>query len=317
MLRSVEFGHGMSPKRFLLFPALLLLLYLGVYSWNQRTHILDDFVSSTGLEAAGAILKCVLGVRDTVRDSWNRYLDLVDVREENEELKKQLKEARFRLVLAAEDRAELVRLRDLLTIAPPEGWKNLGARVLAGRLGGNAALVSVIIGRGYLTGAIPGTPVMTADGVAGRVLRAGPTTATVLLLADPGSRVAVISQDNRVQGVLVGAGPLNPLELFFVSQNTSVSPGELLVTSGLDGAFPKGLAVARVISASPSDLSPFQAVRAEPLADLTNLEELLLISREPGSVLREASPVRQPAGRDLSLSRDQVAPAMPVPRSSR
>lgn len=285
----------MSPKRFLLLPALLLLLYLGVYSWNQRTHVLDNFMGSIGLEAAGAVLKAVVTARDTVHDAWSRYLDLVDVREENEELKKQLSEARFRLILAAEERAELLRLRDLLTLSPPEGWKYVAARVLAGRLGPNAALASVTIGRGYLTGAVPGTPVMTPRGIAGRVLRAGPTTATVLLLVDPGSRVAVISQNNRVQGILTGAGPFRPLELQFVSHNTAVDPGEILVTSGLDGAFPKGVPVARVVSATPSDLSPFQSVQAELLADLNHLEELLLIEREAGALSGESAPVRQPA----------------------
>lgn len=304
----------MSPKRFLLLPALLLLLYLGVYSWNQRTHVLDDLTTFLGLESAGAVLKSVLAVRDAAHDAWSRYLDLVGVREENEELKKQLSEARSRLVLAAEERAELLRLRDLLTLSPPEGWTTVAARVLAGRLGPGAALVSVTIGRGYLSGAVPGTPVMTPEGIAGRVLRAGPTTATVLLLVDPGSRVAVISQDNRVQGLLTGAGASRPLELEFVSHNTSVEPGEILVTSGLDGAFPKGIPVARVLSATPSDVSPFQSVQAELLADLSHLEELLLIERKAGVLPGEASPVRRPVGdRVLSLGRSAVTPVQATP----
>ena len=64
----------MSPKRFLLLPALLLLLYLGVYSWNQRTHVLDDFTAFIGLEATGAVFKSVLAVRDAAHDAWSRYL---------------------------------------------------------------------------------------------------------------------------------------------------------------------------------------------------------------------------------------------------
>lgn len=171
----------------------------------------------------------------------------------------------------------------LLTLTPPEGWQTLGARVLAGRMGANSALASVLIGRGYMTGAIPGTPVMTPQGVAGRVLRAGPSSATVLLLVDPGSRIAVISQESRIQGVLVGGGPDKPLEMRFVSHNDVIRAGEILVTSGLDDAFPKGIPVARVLSATPSDLSPFQSIQAAPLATLSDLEELLLISRVEGS----------------------------------
>ena len=235
------------------------------------------------LEASGVVLKSVRMVQDTVMGAWNRYLDLVDVREENDELKKQVEQLRHKLLMASEERAELVRLRRLLTLTPPEGWQTLGARVLAGRMGANSALASVLIGRGYMTGAIPGTPVMTPQGVAGRVLRAGPSSATVLLLVDPGSRIAVISQESRIQGVLVGGGPDKPLEMRFVSHNDVIRAGEILVTSGLDDAFPKGIPVARVLSATPSDLSPFQSIQAAPLAALSDLEELLLISRVEGS----------------------------------
>ncbi len=272
----------MSPKHLLLIPALALLLYLGMYSWNQRTHILDTVVSSTGLELSGAVLKAMHFVKDSVTGTWHRYLDLVNVREENDVLKKQLEQARLRLALATEEHAELLRLRRLLTFNPPEGWETLGVRVLAGRMGPNAALATVLAGRGYLTGATPGTPAMTPDGIVGRVLRAGPSTSTILLLVDPGSRIAVVSQENRVHGILVGDGPGKPLMLQFVSHNMQIAPGELLVTSGLDDVFPRGIPVARVISATPSDLSPFQTIQAAPLATLSNLEELLLITRLPG-----------------------------------
>lgn len=284
----------MSPKRLLLIPALILLLYLGAYSWNQQTHILDDITAHTGLEMVGAVLKSIVAVQDEIKGTWQRYLDLVNVREENEELKQQLTEARYRLVLAAEERAELLRLRSLLAFSPPEGWQSTGARVLASRLGSNGVLASVTIGCGYLTGAVPGTPVMTPDGLTGRVLRAGPSTATVLLLVDPGSRVAVISQTTRVQGILIGAGAENPLEMQYVSHNAELNPGEILVTSGLDAAFPKGLPVARVMSATPSDLSPFQSVQATALANLRNMEEVLLIHRNAEFLPDTPSPVRQP-----------------------
>ena len=273
----------MSPKHILLIPAFALLMYLGMYSWNQRTHVLDNFAANTGLEASGAVLKSLRLVEDSVMGAWNRYMDLVNVREENDSLKKEVEQLRHKLLMASEERAELVRLRRLLTLTPPEGWQTLGARVLAGRMGANSALASVLVGRGYLTGAVPGTPVMTPQGAAGRVLRAGPTSSTVLLLFDPGSRIAVISQESRVQGVLVGGGPDKPLEMRFVSHNDVIRAGEMLVTSGLDDAFPKGIPVARVLSATPSDLSPFQSILATPLATLTDLEELLLISKVEGA----------------------------------
>ncbi len=306
----------MSPKHILLIPALALLMYLGMYSWNQRTHVLDGFAANTGLEASGAVLKSVHLVQDTVMGAWNRYMNLVNVREENDVLKKEVEQLRHKLLMASEERAELVRLRRLLTLAPPPGWQTLGARVLAGRMGANSALASVLIGRGYMTGALPGTPVMTPEGAAGRVLRAGPTTATVLLLFDPGSRIAVISQESRVQGVLVGGGADKPLEMRFVSHNDVIRPGEMLVTSGIDDAFPKGIPVARVLSATPSDLSPFQSILAVPLATLTDVEELLLISKVEGSPASSevsAPGVPLPSGETASRTPEPGQPGSPLP----
>ncbi len=268
----------MPLKRLLLILAFGLLLYLTIYSWNQRTHFLDKAVTNTGLEASGLVIKSVLFVQDCVSETWKKYIDLISVHEENELLKKQLSEAKINLFLNNEDYAELIRLRKILTLSPPKEWEMQGARVLAGRMGSNAVLATIIIDHGYITGAIPGTPVMTQEGIIGRVFRSGPTTATILLLTDPVSRIAVVSQKNRVQGIIVGSGTTTPLEMQFVSNNSSVMPGEILVTSGLDEAFPKGIPVAKVVKIKTSDLSPFQSIQAVPLANTSNIEELVLLN---------------------------------------
>lgn len=269
----------MLTKRLLLISALTLLVYLGSYSWNQRTHFLDTIVTNIGLETSGYVIKSVLFVQDTIRDTWNNYIDLVSVREENESLKQELFQTKMNQIISNEEKAELLRLRKLLLLSPPKGWEIQATRVLAGRMGSNAALATVIIDRGYLTGSTPGTPAMTEDGIVGRVFRAGPTTSTVLLLVDPGSRIAVVSQKSRVQGILVGSGPMAPLEMRFVSRNRTIKSGEILITSGLDEAFPKGIPVATITTVTDSDLSPFKSIQAIPLATISDIEELLLLEQ--------------------------------------
>jgi len=280
----------MNPKRLLLLPALALLLFLGIYTWNQRTESLDSTAMNTGLEASGAVLKSIQGVRTTITEIWTRYLDLIGVREENELLKKQIAELQARLTMTTEDRAELLRLRSLLQLPPPENWQALGCRVLGRRIGPNSPLITITIGRGYLTGSTPETPVMTTAGVAGMVLRAGPHMSTALLLTDPGTRIAVITQKSRIQGILAGTGQFNPLELNFIPYNAPIESGELVVTSGMDGIFPKGLPVARVSAVSSSDLGAFLSVQATPIADLSTLEEVILLVRKPDSLLTPSSP---------------------------
>lgn len=248
-----------------------------MYSWNQRTRTLDELAASVGLELSGAVLKAMRATEDVVSGFWERYFDLVGVREENERLKARLADLESRLLANGEDLAELKRLRALIQLPVDKSWRPLGARVLAGRMGPNAVLDSITISRGYATGGRPGTPLVTHLGLVGRVLRASAHTATALLLTDPGSRIAVFSQNSRAPGILTGQGTDRMLEVNFVQRDAGVKQGEVLITSGLDGKYPKGIPVARVLSVAPSDYTQFMAIYAEPLVDLHNLEEVLLL----------------------------------------
>jgi len=268
-----------NPRRLFFLPVILLFLFLGLFTWNQRTGRLDALTVNLGLEATGAVLKPGVWLYDQVHGFYARYIDLVGVREENDALKAEVERMRGELGSLAEDQAELRRLRALLSLPDADFGKPVGARVIAGRIGPNAVLESVTISRGYLSGGAPGTPVITNLGVVGRVLRASPNTATVLLLTDPGSRIAVLSQETRTPGILAGRSTRLPMEMRFVTRNYTVRPGEILVTSGLDGIYGKGIPVARVLSVAPSDFSQFQNILAEPLVDVERLEEVLLLER--------------------------------------
>jgi rod shape-determining protein MreC len=271
----------MNSRRLFFIPVILLFLFLGLFTWNQRTGHLDALTVNLGLEATGAALKPVVWLFDKAHGLYRRYVDLVGVREENDVLKAEMERIRGELATFAENMAELHRLRALLSLPDAELLKPLGARVIAGRIGPNAVLESVTISRGYLSGGAPGTPVITNLGVVGRVLRASANTSTVLLLTDPGSRIAVLSQESRTPGILAGRSTRLPMEMRFVTRNYTVHPGEILITSGLDGAYPKGIPVARVLSVAPSDFSQFQNILAEPLTDIERIEEVLLLEH-PG-----------------------------------
>jgi rod shape-determining protein MreC len=107
-------------------------------------------------------------------------------------------------------------------------------------------------------------------------LKAGPSTSVVLLVTDAGSRVAVTGSRSRVQGILAGGGAGAPMELRFVSRNALLEKGEILVTSGMDAACPKGIPVARVTDMAAGAMF-MQEIRAEALADFSSLEEVLLL----------------------------------------
>lgn len=315
----------MTPKRFFLVAAVLLILFLVMYSWNRRTQVLDDLAANVGLEISGAVLSPLRTVQDLALGFWNRYFDLVDVREENLRLKARMEELEAQLLAAGEDQAELRRLRELVRFPVDVRWRPLAARVLAGKLGPNGVLDSITISRGYVNGARPGTPLVTNMGLVGRVLRSSAHASTVLLITDPASHVAVFGQESRAAGILKGTGTGRDLEVSFVQRDAGMKNGEVLVTSGLDNKYPKGLPVGRVTRVAPSDYTQFMAVNATPLVNLQHLEEVLLLEKSglelppeepegPPPVL--VGPPRPPHLMRLSATKEPAAPSTEPPKKA-
>lgn len=272
----------MTLKRAFMLLVLGLFMYLGLYTWNERTGYLNTLAENTGLEIIGQVLAPVDWIVTEISRTWDSYVDLVNVREERDFFEESLANATALINNMQEEQHELLRLRELLSFSTPEHWTPIGARVIGTRIGPQAALNSLILDKGFATGATPGTPAVTKNGVVGQILRSSPHFSTVLLINDPSCRIAVISQESRFQGMLSGNGPGRPLDVHYVPPNAQVRIGELLLTSGLDGLFPKGIPVAWVESAKPSDTSPFQTIKAWPLVQLNRLEEVLLLQPSSG-----------------------------------
>lgn len=135
------------------------------------------------------------------------------------------------------------------------------------------------VDKGSAAGVENDQPAVSLKGVVGRVLETGVTTSNLLMLTDANSRIAVIGDTNRSPGMLAGQGYGQPLKLLYVNLNAAIEPGELLISSGLSGIYPKGLPVARVTRIQRSDISLFLTVLAEPLVDVAELEEVLLLKR--------------------------------------
>ncbi len=253
---------------------------MGLFTWNIRTGYIDALTSYTGLEFARWVLAPGKWVYGETRDLVNRYLYFVGAREENDLLRRQLDAARLELAETREKAAEAERLAAILRMQPPWGWTRSAARIISHRLGPNAALETILIDKGALSDLNVNTPVVTPEGVVGRVLRLSPSAANVLLITDPNSRVPVVSQSRRTQGILRGEGPDRELVVEYVPLESPITEGEILVTSGLEGVFPKGLPAARVTSVSRHGSSLFQAVRARALFNPHRQEEVALLRRD-------------------------------------
>ncbi|MBT7178088.1 MAG: rod shape-determining protein MreC, partial [Nitrospina sp.] len=118
--------------------------------------------------------------------------------------------------------------------------------------------------------------VVTDSGVIGQVIHAGLNTSKVLLIVDGRSAVDALFQESRISGVVVGAGE-NECELKFVPNTADVKVGDQVLSSGLGGIFPKGLIIGTVSQVSRKKQGLFQDITLVPSADLSRLEEVLVL----------------------------------------
>ncbi len=236
-------------------------------------------------------------LKDKVTYLWQSYLALVGVAQENARLREDLALAQQELAGVREDQKELERLRRLLDVPALDNWSKSAARVIAMRFGPHAGADTLLINKGFAGGATVGCPAVTRQGLLGRVYKMAAHTSTVLLLTDPGFRVAVISQESRVRGILAGTGRPDVMEMRYVAQNAQIKPGELLVSSGVEGTFPKGIPVAKVQSVRPGHEILFLQVNAAPVVNPENVEEVVLLippRDAPQTPVRQIDPDVQP-----------------------
>ncbi|WP_027177739.1 rod shape-determining protein MreC [Maridesulfovibrio bastinii] len=266
-----------------------LFIYLSLYSWNLRTGQLDRIATFTGLEAVKWIVVPGQWASDEISDFWNRYIYLVGLKQENDLLSSQNDFMRLEIISLKEKAKEADRLAGLLAFPPVEGWNVDAARVITHRMGPSAALNSIVIDKGQMSGVHDDIPIMTPYGVVGRVMQTGLSASNVLLVTDPNSRISVRGQSHRASGLLIGGGDGRMLQLKYMKLNAMVDKGEILITSGLAGIFPPGLPVARVTSVERSDISLFLKVQAEPLVDIHNLEAVLLVRKDVAAATNSTS----------------------------
>ncbi|MGB7188575.1 MAG: rod shape-determining protein MreC [Acidobacteriaceae bacterium] len=210
------------------------------------------------------------------RSVWYGYVDLIHVRRENASLQQQIERLRLEQASIAQDAAQGLRLQRMLGFQEKYIRKTLPAQVI-GTSGSNQSQV-VYIDKGSRDGLQQDMPVITADGIVGKVKDVFPHTSQVLLATDPTSGLGVILQNTRIRGILRGRA-YGQLEVADISPDSRIAAGEPVVTSGGDQIFPRGLPVGTVekVIADPEH-DPLVDVLVRPAAKLSQLEEVLVIT---------------------------------------
>jgi rod shape-determining protein MreC len=232
------------------------------------------------------------GVR-SVRDLWNNYAELRGARDENQALKQQVADLELRLQEQRALAARTARLRELLQLQQATPLPTLAAEVIGGNPNPMPGIREITIGRGTADGVLPGMAIISPRGIVGRVIgQPAAHAARVQLLIDGNAAAGAVTERARAGGMVVGVEgePLLAMEL--VSNLQDVKSGDLVVSSGVDGIYPKGYAIGWVETAERGK-GLYLTISVRPAVDFNSLEEVLVVLVPPGPAVSDEE---KPAG---------------------
>jgi rod shape-determining protein MreC len=270
----------MFSRKTLLIVGLILLLAANVIglTLSGRSRDADWGLGQVGLALVAPFQAVVSYSLRWAGDVWRHYFVLVNTARENDHLKKELARAWAHNDRLTETVQENRRLRRLLDFQQAVGLDVLPAEVIG--KDPSPWFRSVIIDKGRLSGVRKGQPVVTAQGIAGQVAEVAERYAKVLLIIDQNTAVDTLVQRSRARGLVTGTSDERCIFKYVVRQD-DVQVGDVLISSGLDGVFPKGLKVGSVSAVEKAGADIFQEVMVAPSVDFATLEEVLVIRSPP------------------------------------
>ena len=233
------------------------------------------------VEITAPIQKIIKQTIDITEKFWLNYFLLVNIRHENIQLKRKVDVLRMENSQYRELLSTHKRLKELLQFRHTTNRPILAAQVIG--LDPTGWFRSVIIDKGIKAGLRLDMPVVNACGVVGRIVSVSPDYAKVLLVIDQNSAVDCLMQRSRDRGMVKGLST-EMCKLDYVVKSSDVDVGDIVVTSGLGGVFPKGLPVGRVLDVKINPGELFKDIRIKPAVVFSKLEEVLVILKEDTSL---------------------------------
>ncbi|HQH99993.1 MAG TPA: rod shape-determining protein MreC [Deltaproteobacteria bacterium] len=208
---------------------------------------------------------------------WDTYIGLVNTSRENEELRKQIDKLRVQCMSMNDLRAENKRFRAMLDFKEAHQEYSL---IPASLLSQDITLIfkTAIIDKGTISGFHIDMPILSPEGIVGKVVAVSPHTSQILLITDPNSAIPAIIESTRVKGIIKGRGG-NLLSLEYVRRTENVKIGDCIVTSGLLGMFPKGLKIGYVQEVKRDVNKIFSDIVVKPCVEMDKIEGIFGIDQ--------------------------------------
>jgi rod shape-determining protein MreC len=269
---------SIGPRTRRVFLALLILISVTIFLLPRQTQKLLGNVGNPLSHLVAVPLEGFTAMDGGIRGFWSHYIALQDVYEQNLALKKDIERIKGQLTQLREQVIISEQLNQLLAFQQAGPIQTVAARVI----GRNATnwYRTLILDKGGREGIKPNMGVITHAGVVGRVVKAHPSTAIVLLLTDPNVAVPAMIQGSREEGIVQGTTQ-GYIRMKYLPPLSPVQIGEDVVTSGLTGAFPRGLQIGQIGRLQKADTDLFRSAEIQSAVEFQKLEGVMIIT-SPG-----------------------------------
>ncbi len=291
------FKQGTPARVKAVFCALLAIALLIV---DSRMHSLT-FLRQAVATALYPAQKIALMPRDTFDNVSTYFSRLSAIEKENKTLESQQAARAQQLQQAQLLITENAQLRKLLGAQQQQPVKSVMAEILYDAR--DPFTRKVIMDKGTQHGIAAGQPVIDDVGIVGQVTRVFPFSSEVTLLTDKDQAIPVQVARNGLRSVAYGSGESGYLDLRFMSANADIKKDDVLVTSGIDGVYPAGLAVAKVISVETKSADAFAHIVCEPIAGIEKHKQLLILLVNPNPEPRPDDVAPPASNKDEALSK--------------
>jgi len=276
----------MFSRRTMMIVGLIVVIAVNIIilSISSRTREPAYGLGRLAIYVVSPFQKAVTETVQFVEGVWEHYFHLVSVAQENDQLRRQLDKALERSHQLTEVELTNQRLNSLLNFQ-----KSISRQVLPAAVIGkdpSAWFKTIIVDKGVRDGVEKGMPVVVPAGIAGQVMEVAGSYAKVLLIIDQNNAVDALVQRSRARGLVTGAAAEQCVFKYVLLEH-DVQIGDILISSGLDGVFPKGLRVGVVSNVIRSSAGIFQEVDVTPYVDFEKLEEVLVVLNPPEKLFFE------------------------------
>jgi rod shape-determining protein MreC len=256
----------------------LLILQIVLLSLQIEGSSGTLLIKTWALAAQAPIIAASSSISGGIRYVWHNYIWMVGARAENQQLRETVRQLSLRNSAYEEAVQENIRLRQLVSLSDNMPFKTITAKVVART---PSFLSNVIyINRGLKDGVYVDAPVISGAGIIGRTVIVSRHQAQVQLITNPDASMGAMLKSTRTPGILKGSGDLL-LDLHYIGNTEEAAVGDIVLSSGLDDIFPKGLVIGKVVDSSKG-AGVFRLIKVEPFMDLIHVEEVAVLLGEHG-----------------------------------